>query len=318
MSNNSGLRPGLFMFFAGLGLLLPTLALATPRVVVTIKPIHSLVAGVMAGIGEPALLISGAGSPHYYSLRPSDAKLLTRADLVVRVSADFETFLNRSLASLAPGARIVSLDELPGIALLPAREGGVWEEHADGHAISAMVAGTGHKEFNLHLWLDPQNARIIVAGLVKILAELDPAEAERYRVNGAALEQRLTRLDLDLARQLKPVADLPYVVFHDAYPYLEKRYHLRAVGSITVDPGRAVGARRLAEIRKKIKATGARCVFREPQFEPKLMSLLTEGTGAAIGTLDPLGADVPAGPEAYFLLMNRLGDSLRECLERAP
>ncbi len=318
MPFNSGLRAGFFIFFIGWAVLMSPPASASPRVVVTIKPIHSLVAGVMAGVGEPALLIEGAGSPHYYSLRPSDAKLLTRAELVVRVGADFETFLNRSLASLAPNARIVSLDELPGITLLPAREGGVWEEHADHQPVPDVETGTGHKEFNLHLWLDPQNARVIVAGLVKVLAELDPADAERYRANGAALERRLTKLDQDLARQLKPVEERPYVVFHDAYPYLEKRYHLQAVGSITVDPGRPVGARRLAEIREKIKATGARCVFREPQFEPKLMRLLTEGTGAQIGTLDPLGADLPAGPEAYFLLMNRLGDSLRECLGKAP
>jgi len=289
-------------------------ALAAPRVVVTIKPIHSLVAGIMAGVGEPALLIEGAGSPHYYSLRPSDAKLLSRADLVVRVGASFETFLNQSLASLAPTARIVSLDRLPGIDLLPAREGGVWEKHAEEQAVPAGEGGLDHEEFNLHLWLDPQNARIIVAGLVKILAEVDPDDAPRYRANGAALEQRLTRLDRDLARQLEPVADRPYVVFHDAYPYLEKRYHLRAVGSVTVNPGRAVGARRLAEIRDKIKTTGARCVFSEPQFEPKLLGMLTEGTGAKVGTLDPLGADLQAGPDAYFLLMHHLGDSLRGCL----
>ena len=83
-----------------------------------------------------------------------------------------------------------------------------------------------------------------------------------------------------------------------------------------------VGDKRAAEqlasqIREKIKTSGARCVFREPQFEPRLLSMLTEGTGAGIGTLAPLGADLPAGPEAYFLLMHHLGDSLRDCLAGA-
>lgn len=316
MSRDSGLRAGFFMFFAGLGLLISASAAASPRVVVTIKPIHSLVAGVMAGDGEASLLIEGTGSPHHYSLRPSDARLLARAELVVRVGAGLETFLNRSLTSLAPTARILTLDELPGLTLLAAREGGVWEEHDADQAVPTVGEETGHLEINPHLWLDPQNARIIVAGLVKILAELDPDSAERYRANGTALEQRLTKLDLDLRRQLKPVEDRPYVVFHDAYQYLEMRYNLRAVGSISVDPGRAVGARRLKEIREKIKATGARCVFREPQFEPKLLGLLTAETGVRTGTLDPLGAELKAGPEAYFLLLNRLGDSLRECLEQ--
>jgi zinc transport system substrate-binding protein len=290
-------------------------AAAAPRVVVTIKPIHSLVVGVMAGVAEPELLIKGAGSPHDYTLRPSDAKLLSRAEVVVRVGADFETFLNKSLTSLAGTARVVSLDQLPGLTLLPAREGGVWEAHGHGEAGPDAPEQHGHQETNLHLWLDPQNGRAIVAGLVKVLTEMDPANGERYRRNGASLDRRLVELDQRLTAQLQPVAGRPFVVFHDAYPYLEKRYNLRAVGSITVSPGRAVGARRLSEIRAKIKATGARCVFSEPQFEPKLAVMLSEGTGAGNGVLDPEGAGLTAGPEAYFQLLEGLGRSLREGLK---
>ena len=286
-------------------------ALATPQVVVTTKPIHALVAGVMAGVAEPELLIKGAGSPHDYSLRPSDAKLLGRAELVVRVGADFETFLNKSLASLGGQARILSLDALPGMILLPAREGGVWERHEHG---GEAHEAADHRETNLHLWLDPQNGRAIVAGLVKTLVELDPANGERYRQNGAALDRRLVELDGRLAKQLQAVAGRPFVVFHDAYPYLEKRYNLWAVGSITVSPERAVGARRLSEIRAKIKSSGARCVFSEPQFEPKLVRMLTEGSGATTGVLDPEGAGLTPGPEAYFQLLEGLGRSLQEGL----
>jgi zinc transport system substrate-binding protein len=292
-------------------------AAAAPRVVATIKPIHSLVAGVMAGVAEPDLLIRGAGSPHDYSLRPSDARLLSRAQVVVRVGSDYETFLNRALAGLAGKARVVDLDGLPGVAILPARVGGVWDEDADHpHRGDEHEAGD-HRQANLHLWLDPQNGRAVVAGLVKVFGELDPANGERYRRNGAALDRRLAELDTSLAQRLLPVAGQPFVVFHDAFPYLEKRYGLRAVGSITVTPGRAVGARRLSAIREKIRASGAGCVFGEPQFEPKLVTMLAEGTEAGTGVLDPLGADLPAGPEAYFQLLERLGDSLRECLERA-
>jgi zinc transport system substrate-binding protein len=305
----------LLLFWVG-----PVPAAAAPRVVVTIKPIHSLAAGVMAGVAEPDLLIRGAGSPHDYSLRPSDAKLLSRAEVVVRVGSDYETFLNRALAGLAGNARVVSLDGLPGVTILPARTGGVWEED-EGHAHRGGEHDAGdagdHREANLHLWLDPRNGRAVVAGLVEVLAEMDPANGERYRRNGAALDRRLAELDNNLAQRLLPVAGRPFVVFHDAFPYLEKRYGLRAVGSITVNPGRAVGARRLSEIREKIKASGAGCVFSEPQFEPKLVTMITEGTEAETGVLDPLGADLPAGPEAYFQLLDRLGGSLRECLERA-
>lgn len=286
-------------------------ASTVPQVVVTIKPLHSLVAGVMAGVGEPGLLISGAGSPHSYSLRPSDARMLARATLVIRVDADFEAFLNRPLASLAGQARIVSASTLPGVELLPAREGGVWEADQQ-HA--ADESNHGHEELNLHLWLDPHNARAIVGDTVAVLAEMDPAHAVTYRRNGAELEQRLDRLDQQLGRQLQPVAGVPYIVFHDAYPYLEHRYGLSPAGAISVSPGRPPGARRLAEIRDRIEQAKARCVFSEPQFEPKLATLLSAGTGARTGILDPLGADLPAGPEAYFTLLHRLADNLSGCL----
>ena len=290
---------------------LPASAGAVPRVVVTIKPLHSLVAGVMAGVAEPGLLIPGAGSPHSYSLRPSDARMLAHADLVIRIDADFETFLDRPLATLAGRARVVSAAALPGVELLPARAGGVWEADQD-HDEAA--GGHDHTEMNLHLWLDPHNAMAIVRGTVAVLSQVDPAHADRYRSNGAALVARLQQLDWELAAQLKPVAGIPYIVFHDAYPYLEHRYGLTPTGAISVSPDRPPGARRLTEIRAKIEQSGARCVFNEPQFEPKLALLLSEGTGAKTSVLDPLGADLPPGPEAYFTLMHHLADHLVNCL----
>jgi zinc transport system substrate-binding protein len=289
---------------------------AAPRVVATIQPLHSLAAGLMAGVGAPALLIEGAGSPHNYALRPSDARLLAEAELVLRVGADFETFLNRALVNLTGRARVLDLDQLPGILLLPARTGGLWEgEPAGKHA-----RGHDHQpaENNLHLWLDPQNARTIVAATAKALREIDPANGERYRANAATLDARLARLDRELQQQLAPVAGIPYFVFHDAYPYLEQRYGLHPAGAITVSPERPPGARRVAEIRQRVQRQGARCVFSEPQFQPKLAAMLIEGTGARRGVLDPLGAELPAGPEAYFLLMRKLAASLLDCLQPAP
>ena len=115
--------------------------------------------------------------------------------------------------------------------------------------------------------------------------------------------------------QFEPVKEIPYIVFHAAYQYFETAYGLNAVGSITIDPERRPGAKRMLEIRQKIKQLNARCVFSEPQFESRLVATVIEGTGAKTGILDPLGADLPAGPEAYFQLMTRLADNLYEGLK---
>ena len=75
-------------------------AAQSPKVVVSIAPIHALVAGVMEGVGMPQLLVSGGASPHSYSLKPSQARALRNASLVVRVSDQLENFLERAIANL--------------------------------------------------------------------------------------------------------------------------------------------------------------------------------------------------------------------------
>ena len=79
-------------------------------------------------------------------------------------------------------------------------------------------------------------------------------------------------------------------------------------------PERLPGAARVTEIRQKIKGLEAACVFSEPQFTPRLLDTVIEGSSARPGVLDPLGVDHPAGPDAYFSLMRTLAKSLRDCL----
>lgn len=291
---------------------LPSLAAAAaPKVVVSIKPIHSLVAGVMAGVGEPALVVAGGSSPHVYTLRPSDARKLEAADIVFWVGPILEGFLAKPISSLAGKAEIVELDRAPGIALLPAREGGDWEEDEHDHDHEPTASAL---EQDGHLWLDPENAKAIVRIARARLSALDPANAERYRSNAAALERRLDALDAGLRQRLAAVRGLPFVVFHDAYQYFDRRYGLSAIGSITVGPEHLPGAQRIQAIHAKVARVGARCVFSEPEFEPRLVQTVIEGTRARTAVLDPEGAALRAGPELYFNLMGGLADALATCL----
>ena len=98
------------MICAGLG----CRAAAAPAVVATIKPIHSLVAAVMEGVGTPELIVKGGASPHTYSLKPSDARALAGADLVFWSGHGLEVFLEDSIETLAPNAKIVALSETAG------------------------------------------------------------------------------------------------------------------------------------------------------------------------------------------------------------
>jgi zinc transport system substrate-binding protein len=299
-----------------LSLAAPAAADAAPRVAVSIKPLHALVAAVMAGVGTPELILRGAGSPHAYNLKPSEARLLEDAGVIVWVGGPLETFLEKPVAALGARAQVVTALRAPGMRLLPAREGGAWDGEA-GHGDTehgAAAQSRREDELDAHLWLDPANAKAIGRAAAETLARVDPANRESYAANAAALAARIDALDAELAALLAPVRGVPYVVFHDAYQYFERRYGLRAVGSITASPERTPGARRVQEVREKIRRLGARCVFGEPQFPPALLATLTEGTGARTGALDPLGAELAAGPEAWFTLMRALAASLAGCL----
>jgi len=294
-------------------------AAASPRVVVTVKPLHSLVAGVMEGVGAPDLIIRGAGSPHTYQLRPSEAGQLEGAELIFWIGEALETFMEKPLAALGRKARIVEAMSRREVALLPGRAGGAWEAHADppsGGAAREHGHPAGHEAAGLdgHLWLDPENARAIVRIAAEELGRLDPGHRGRYAANAARMLARIEALDVELRGALSPVGGIPFIVFHDAYQYFEKRYGLRAVGSVTLSPERRPGARRVREIRERIRGLGARCVFSEPQFPSAILATLLEGTNTRTGTLDPEGADLPAGPDAWFSLMRSLGASLVQCL----
>ncbi len=292
---------------------------SAPDVVVSIKPLHSLVAGVMQGVGTPLLLVKGGGSPHGYVLRPSEARALAKAQLVVWVGEGLESFLQKPLATFGKGANQLKLSEQLRGKLLTKRQGGSWEKHAHQHADKegATESNIQHQSADLHLWLDPMLAKQIVILTDKRLSKIDPAHRSQYESNTVALLKKLDQLDQKLRKQLAPVKNVPYIVFHSAYQYFESAYGLNAVGSITIDPERKPGAKKIKQIRQKIKQLDARCVFSEPQFKSRLIATIIEGTGAKTGTLDPLGADIPAGPEAYFQLMTRLGNNLLTGLTQA-
>ncbi|MFC6488970.1 zinc ABC transporter substrate-binding protein [Nitratireductor sp. GCM10026969] len=359
---------------SALATLLCAEAVAAENVVASIKPVHSLVAAVMEGAGTPELLVKGAGSPHTYAMRPSEAGMLEDAQVVFWVGPELEIFLDDALDSLAGDARVVALAEAPGATLLDQREGGPFEAHShddhDGHQDEhAHAEGEEHHAhedehgdhaghdnhddrhahageeehhaahddhdedhaheeehgghaghdhahggFDLHLWLDPENAREMTRQIAATLAQADPDNAAIYERNADALDARFDALIAETNEKLADVRHKPFVVFHDAYQYFEQRFDIPAAGSITVSPDALPGARRLGEIQDKITELGAACVFSEPQFEPKLVNVVTEGTGAHSGVLDPLGADIEDGPDLYFTLVGNMADSLSGCL----
>jgi zinc transport system substrate-binding protein len=310
-----------FAFVAALVLGHSPPAAAAPKVVASIPPVASLAAGVMQGVGAPTTIIPPGASLHSFALKPSDARALDDADVVIWVGDGFEAFLEKPIATLAGRATVLALIDAPGVTALKGREGGVWESHDDhdhDHDRDQHDDHDTHEDHahdvDGHIWLDPANAKAMTMAIAGTLSARDPANAPAYAANALKLAERIDALDAELAAALAPIRSRPFVVFHDATQYLEAKYGLNAVGAITVSPDRPPGARRIAEIKARIASLNAACVFAEPQFEPKLVATLIEGTPARAGTLDPEGSRLQPGTELYFQLMRALAADLSACL----
>ena len=309
------------------------IAQAKINVVASVKPVHSLVAAVMEGIGAPVLIVKGAASPHTYALKPSQAEQIEKADLVFWMGHSLETFLEKPLESLASKAMVVELMDSHGLKKLEMREGGGFDEHdhddhdEDGHKehedhseeehdnhAEESHDDHGHGKFDVHVWLDPENAKVMANEIMEALKKVDPGNAKKYETNTKKIVEKLNQLVAEISAELSSVKGKGFIVFHDAYQYFEERFGLKAVGSITVSPEVVPGVKRIKELRTKIKELNALCVFSEPQFKPKLVSTVVEGTKAKTGVLDPLGASIQNGPKLYFILIRDMANSLNKCL----
>ena len=301
-----------------------SMAQADLKVVASIKPIHSLVAGVMEGTGTPTLIVAGAGSPHTYALKPSQARRLQEADLVFWVGNTLEPFLQKPLESIASKATTVTLMDVDGLNQITFREGGAFDAHGhddhkghddhDEHKGHDDHDDHAHGAYDPHIWLDPINAKVLVHDIEEALVASDPANAAIYKANADRIMANLDALVAEIDATLDPVKSQGFIVFHDAYQHFEQRFGMSAVGSITVSPEVLPGAERVRELQEKVRGSNASCVFSEPQFEPKLVATITENTDAGTGVLDPLGASLKNGPDLYFNLIRGMAASLKGCL----
>ena len=154
----------------------------------------------------------------------------------------------------------------------------------------------------------------MVKEIQRQLSLIDPSNRERYQLNAKKTEVMLDGLITEVESELASLQASEFIVFHDAYQYFENRFGVNAVGTVTVSPEVMPGAKRLRELREKIEKSKATCVFSEPQFEPKVVEVITSGTSARTGVLDPLGAELKPGPDLYPTLIRQMAKALKACL----
>ena len=286
-----------------------------PLVAATIKPIHSLLAAVMEGVGRPRLLIEGSQSPHHHQMRPSDVRLLSRALLVFWIGGTLETSFKSPLSRLAAEGRLVTLSQAPGIARLTdglEDEGGLSHDQNHGHD-GDHEAET--EAFDPHLWLDPRNAAAMAQAMVRALAAADPANAAAYRANGLRVQRRLDDLTEETHRLLAKLPTRSLMLTHNFLLYFAHRFRLRVEGYVSEHEELAPSALRIRQLHRQLRRRPASCVLEPPPAGSPLLRALVAGTKALTGVFDPLGWELEPGPELYFDLMRQNAQRLHSCLE---
>lgn len=293
-------------------LLMISLPVRATTVLTTIKPLGFIAAAITDGVSEPQILLPTGASPHDFSLRPSDIRAIKQADLVVWVGPELEGFMSKPLAGLP---HVLTLTRVKGMPLFDyanqageSHEGHDHDDHGhEGHE------GHHHEGVDPHIWLGPDQARVIAQALADTLSAQDPANEARYQANLITFNRKLAEKEQAIAPQMKAVSQQGYFVFHEAYGYWERHYGMRSRGHFTVSPERRPGARTLVEIRKALEEKKASCIFAEPQFSPAVIESVARNTGAKVLLLDEVGEDVVPGPDAYPQFMQQLADGFAQC-----
>ena len=285
-----------------------------PKVAATISPVHSLASFLLSGTGVvPELLVAGGASPHHFHLRPSGAAILEDANMIFWVSENLESSLAKPIAArAAPGAAVELLSALDEDLLIHYEDGDAHEdehEHGDEHAHE-------HGAVDPHIWLSPKLAMEMAQAMAAALMRADKENAELYQRNLEDLRARLAELDAELREMLSGLGTVRAFAFHDAYGYFQRAYDLHLAGTI-LDANAAerggLSARRVAELRETAEHAGVRCVFAEPQFNRRALTPIIRGFDMKVLILDPLGAEVPPGAEAYFQIMRNLAKEFAKC-----
>ncbi len=275
---------------------LPVAAAQAPVVVVSIKPIHSLVSNLMSGIARPELLMSASSDPHHFNLRPSQRRLINRADLIVWVGPELETALNK----------VIQQSDTPDIALLhsalpqryPAR---LHHSHEDAHRLDA------------HIWLSTDNARFIVRTVAAKLMEIDSLNSARYDTNLKQTLQRIDALSVKIKSQLSGI-DRNYIAYHDAYQYFEKTFSLQASGFVKDSDSTASSMRNVRKLDALIESQNTRCLIYDSSTQPGIFRRLARAGESKTVRIQTLGQQLSEGEQLWFDMMMQVAQGFHRCL----
>jgi ABC-type Zn uptake system ZnuABC Zn-binding protein ZnuA len=271
------------------------------NVVVTIPVLKDLAERVGGARVRVISLMTGLENEHSYSPRPSDLVEVKRAQILLQVGLGLEIWVSSLVKNAGnPGLLVVTTSK--GIALVRDRNG------------DAVPEGDDHHAGNPHVWLDPENAKIMLRHITEAFSTVDPDHASDYRRNQGAYLRQLDQLQIELSERLRRLPDRRIVVHHPAWPYFARRFGLQIRGEIVTQAGAEPSARHIQELIAVIRKERIRVVVSEPQLNQRIPELLARETGARVVVLTALPGAV-AGTETYLDMLRYNVLQLAQALE---
>jgi zinc/manganese transport system substrate-binding protein len=250
-------------------------------------------------------LINGTESVHTYTPKPSDLIAISRARLLVQVGVGLEVWVTPMIKS-AKNPRLTIVTAGRGIPLL--REHELDDHDAGGHA---------HISGNPHVWLDPENAKMMIRTITDALIKIAPVQRTTFLANQAGYLNEIDAVEASIKAQVKQLKDRRIVTHHGAWPYFARRFGFRIEGVILEQPGGESSAKSLAGLIALIRQKRIMVIAMEPQLNDKVAETLAEETGATLVTITPLPGALP-GTDTYLDMLSYDARQLIEALNRPP
>lgn len=261
----------------------------TPNVIVSIKPVHSLVTHLLADISTPELLLDGKQSPHDYALKPSDVSKLNNHNTLIWVGPSMETPLSRHIRNMKHTTVIT----------LVRNDVQTLEDH--------------DLNKDPHRWLDPRQAISDMQYVTVKLSEAFPHLRTKLYINAKRLINKLRTLENQVNKIMNQKRVLPVLLTHDAWRYFTGRFRLSVQGIINPVAHHKPGTAHMHEIIKTIEENGTKCIMNEPQLSSMSNRKLAEQYNLRLLTIDPLASTEAAGADAYFNMMRSNAETLALC-----
>ncbi len=285
---------------------------SSPTIVVTIKPIYSLVAHLTEGITTPILLSDNIQSPHHYNMRPSERRLIANADMIIWIGPQMESYLSKIIRQQNKTSN-VALIQANDLTLLQKRSKHSHHKEQEGSSQDLHAA----EKIDQHIWLSSANAKAISEYTSENLITHDPENTERYEQNLEHLLNKIEQTDKSIHTILKGNTQ-PFIVAHDAFQYFEKNYGLNYIAAINTGDESSTSLKHLTEIKSVIEKNNIQCVVYQPP-KPAIIDALTRKTKIKTIALDPLGINLNEqtnNRDAWFEIMHRLALGFNQCLSR--